>query len=162
MYCPNCGKANSSAQKFCRSCGLNLEDTTRSLVGQLPTEEQDRRLIERKRFVERTLLMIGGAGLTVFTLLVIWMIVTDIILNQGHVAGGLIAVAFVIAMAFALSLIGYRQSLLQAIGKRRPNEVEALPTDPSTRQLPDSYFEHVPSVTESTTELLAAKSRSTE
>lgn len=27
MFCPNCGEQNSLEQKFCRNCGINLEQT---------------------------------------------------------------------------------------------------------------------------------------
>ena len=34
MFCPNCGAKNSSEQKFCRSCGMNLEQTALDLADQ--------------------------------------------------------------------------------------------------------------------------------
>lgn len=34
MYCPDCGKTNSAEQKFCRACGLQLEQVVQSLVAQ--------------------------------------------------------------------------------------------------------------------------------
>jgi zinc-ribbon domain len=36
MYCPNCGKENAEARRFCRSCGLSLQAIT-PLAGESPT-----------------------------------------------------------------------------------------------------------------------------
>ena len=33
MFCPNCGKDNSNEQKFCASCGTNLEAVAQALTG---------------------------------------------------------------------------------------------------------------------------------
>ena len=101
MYCPNCGKANSSEQKFCRSCGLNLEDATRSLIEQLPAGEQDQRLLRRKQLVERVLLILGGVGITAFVCLIIGTIITEIIIGKGNVIGGIVFIAFILGMAVA-------------------------------------------------------------
>ncbi|NNE97447.1 MAG: zinc ribbon domain-containing protein, partial [Pyrinomonadaceae bacterium] len=33
MFCPKCGKGNSSEIKYCASCGTNLEAISRALTG---------------------------------------------------------------------------------------------------------------------------------
>ena len=161
MYCPNCGKANSSEQKFCRACGLNLEDTARSVTEQLPAAMQDQRLAKRKQLVENLLFGIAGVGITAFVLLIIGTIISEIIIGKGNVVGGIVFIAFLLAMGVALLLVLYRQSLIEATAKRplpvNDNELadgETPLPEASTRQLADPYFEPVPSVTEPTTDLL--------
>lgn len=157
MYCPNCGKTNSSENKFCRACGLNMEDATRSLIDQLPAVEHDRRIVERKRLVENVLLKIGGVGLAAFILLILWVIVTEIIIGKGQLVGGIIGVLFVLGMSSALALVAYRQFLIEATAKRKLPAAGTPIMDAATRQLTDPYFEPAQSVTESTTDLLSTE-----
>jgi hypothetical protein len=35
MFCPNCGTENNKHQNFCRFCGLNIEESAKSLKSQL-------------------------------------------------------------------------------------------------------------------------------
>ena len=35
MYCPKCGKENSHEQRFCRSCGLNLQTISQAMTHEL-------------------------------------------------------------------------------------------------------------------------------
>jgi len=37
MYCPNCGKENPEARRFCRSCGLSLQSIAPASAGESPT-----------------------------------------------------------------------------------------------------------------------------
>jgi hypothetical protein len=41
MYCPGCGKENSEQQRFCRSCGLNLQTIFRAAGSELSRRKQD-------------------------------------------------------------------------------------------------------------------------
>src|SRR5215216_6097742 len=42
MHCPNCGKQTSLNQKFCRSCGMNLETVSRVLTEHLSVADPDK------------------------------------------------------------------------------------------------------------------------
>ena len=47
MYCPSCGQATSTEQKFCRSCGLSLEKVAESVAEQRPATELSKHLKDR-------------------------------------------------------------------------------------------------------------------
>jgi len=158
MYCPNCGKPNSSEQKYCRACGLNLEDTSRSVTEQLPAALQDQRLAKRRDLVEKILLGLAGVGITAFVLILI----STIIIAKGNVLGGIVFITFLVGMAVALMLVLYRHSLIEASAKRplQANDSRETSLPPTTaRQLADPYFEPVPSVTEPTTDLLSTTAK---
>ena len=62
VFCPNCGAKNTIEQNFCRFCGLNLQETTKSLVAQVTfgknaNELKQLRLI--KKFTELRFKHIG-------------------------------------------------------------------------------------------------------
>src|ERR1700730_13300842 len=46
MYCPNCGKENPEARRFCRSCGLSLQTIAPALAGGSPTPSVDESSVE--------------------------------------------------------------------------------------------------------------------
>ena len=54
MFCPNCGANNNKKQNYCRFCGLNLQDTARSLTNQVVFGE-DSNLLKRLSSVRRIL-----------------------------------------------------------------------------------------------------------
>lgn len=159
MYCPNCGQVTPTEQKFCRSCGLNLEKAAQSVVEQLPAVELNKHLRERQRRIERLLYILGGSAAVVFFVALFWTIINEIIIGKGHVLGGLIFLAFVLGFVVFALLMLYRESLLRASGKR-PETQPALPqAEHTARLLPESRVEPIPSVTERTTELLRTEKR---
>jgi hypothetical protein len=153
--------ANSSEQKFCRACGLDLEDAKRSLIEQLPAAIQNQRLSIRRQKVERLLHVLAGVGITAFAVILISTIITEIIIGKGQLLGGIVFIAFFLGIVLFLLLVLYGESLKKATGDRKLPDVETPRMDtPPTRQLSDPYFEPVPGVTESTTELLSAEIKS--
>lgn len=160
MYCPNCGQATSTEQKFCRSCGLSLEKTAQSVVEQLPAVELNKHLRERQRRVERLLYTLGGSAAVVLVVSLFWTITNEIIIGKGHVVGGLIFLAFILGFIVFALLMLYRESLLKASSKRSSAQPTLPQVEHTARLLPESYIEPIPSVTERTTELLVAKKKS--
>jgi ribosomal protein L37E len=157
MFCPNCGKANSTDQKFCRSCGFNLAETTRSVVQQRPAGESGYHLNTRKELVEKMLLSILGVGLAGGVAILIWGIITSIILDKGQLLGGLLGIALVLAAAVTLVLVVYRQVLIDKAAKvryphpsflfpnQRPDSWENRPLNrslPSPNRLPIFWYEN--------------------
>lgn len=65
MYCPNCGKENSAEQKFCRLCGLSLEQAVQSLAEQLPALELDKNLRVRQARVDRLITIVAGGAISI-------------------------------------------------------------------------------------------------
>jgi hypothetical protein len=158
MYCPNCGKTNSAGQKFCRSCGLQLEKVAQALAEQLAGSELEAGLDRRRRRLEKVIKVVGGATAAVVVGSVMWGIIYEMVLS-GEILVGAVFLAFIVGLvAFALLML-YRESLLTASGKRR-TALTALAQPGDTKRLPSgSQFEPAPSVTEHTTELLTVEKK---
>ena len=163
MYCPSCGAINTTDQRFCRSCGLNLEPAAESLLAQVPgsgTSGLDR----RQRSIEKFGQIAFGGFIVVVGLAVIGLIIA--ILDRMVFSGdrpwvGILLMAFLIFAALTLAYVFLREDLKEkrkaarAIGPPQHEDLE-MPAVTS-RLLEEREFEPVPNVTEHTTELLPQK-----
>ncbi len=160
MYCPNCGNKNSVDQRFCRSCGLGLEKAAQSLTEQLPTKA-DLSLEQQKERFER----LGVAALSVFGFgvlsFILYSVFYKLMLSEGRVLAALGVIALLIVMGCGLLsviLFAKANEVKQASAKRAVNEPEELQSERPTQDLlPEAHPAPVYSVTDRTTELLAAK-----
>lgn len=161
MYCPNCGKQNSTDQKFCRSCGLGLQKVVQTLGEQLPTK-LDLSLQQKKERFEK----LGVAALSIFgvgvAIPILYGIFYKMMYSQGKVIAGLGLLALIIVLGCGL---------LSVILFAKANEVRETPANqPSrgqpelhrqgdTRELPEHSAPETPvfSVVDRTTELLPQK-----
>lgn len=157
MFCPNCGANNSTEQKFCRSCGLNLEKSAESLLEQIPSAESAG-LLKRERNLEKFgKVAFTGFGLVLLTGIcaIIYLIITKVILSGNSVFGGIMLIAFIIFSALALTYVALNEDLKEKRQKANPALQNDLPEKKDTAKLlEDKPFEPVPSVTENTTDLL--------
>ena len=158
MYCPSCGKTNSSEQKFCRSCGLNLEEIGQSLAKQAPAEELNQRLQAKRRKVERLINILAGGTISILVLAVLWGIIYEIIIVKGAVLGGSIFLSFFVGLILFTVLVIYRESVLKASGERQAVPHRMPEVGDTARFVPDSSIESLPAVTDRTTELMVKKS----
>ena len=165
MFCPNCGANNTTEQNFCRSCGLNLEDTAKSLLLQIPSAETAN-LIRRERLLEK----FGNIAFTGFGIVlliaiggIIYAIITGMILSGKNPWAGILMVAFIIFAALTLSYVVFNEDLKekkQKLSLRAQNELSE--TKPTGRLLEEKPFEPVPSVVENSTELLLVENKTKE
>jgi len=162
MFCPNCGANNSTEQKFCRSCGLNLEKTAETLLEQIPSAESAK-LFKRERNLEKFgSIAFGGFGLVILTAIsaIIYLIITKMILTGSSVFGGILLIAFLVFAALTLAYVGFNEDLKERKQKANPSLKSELTEKQETEKLlEEKYFEPVPSVTENTTDLLYAESK---
>jgi hypothetical protein len=157
MFCPGCGSTNGNDQKFCRACGLDLEDSIRSLDEQLAG--QDFGTAKRKRIVERILFSLGGIGFTAFVILIVSTIITEIIVGKGNIVGGIIFIAFILGIAVFALLVLYRESLSDAKRKTHPQASASGLSAQDTTKLIERSSEPALSVTDETTRELELVNR---
>ena len=162
MFCPNCGANNSTEQKFCRSCGLNLERTAESLIEQMPSAESAK-LLKRERNLEKFgNIAFGGFGVVLFIaiLSIIYLIITKVILSGNSVFGGILLIAFIVFAALTLAYVAFNEDLKERKQKMNPMLKNELSEKKDTAKLlEEKPFEPVPSVTENTTDLLYAEQK---
>jgi hypothetical protein len=154
MYCPNCGRANSTQQRFCRSCGLGLEKTVQSLTEQLPVGTLDEQIQKRQQNVERLIRIAGGSAISIVVGAVLWGIIYEIIIVKGEVLGGSIFLAFVVGLVLVAALAVYRDLLTQASRNQRLIQPETARVANTAEPLVAQSVESTPAITEHTTELL--------
>lgn len=162
MFCPNCGANNSTEQKFCRSCGLNLERTAESLIEQMPSAESAK-LLKRERNLEKFgNFAFGGFGvvLLIAILSIIYLIITKVILSGNSVFGGIILIAFIVFAALTLAYVVFNEDLKERKQKMNPTLKNELSAKQDTAKLlEEKPFQPIPSVTENSTELFPIENK---
>lgn len=160
MFCPACANPNSVEQKFCRSCGMNLESSATSLLEQYP--DGSRSDLQRK---ERSLERFGkvaftglGVVVSIGVLGVIYAILENMVLSGRRPYAGVLLIAFVVFAALGLAYVMWAESLKDQ--RQKLNNPRELPSPEPNLQLPPRDTKHLipaPSVIEGTTELLDIK-----
>ena len=161
MFCPNCGAKNGAEQKFCRSCGMNLEQTAVTLADQFGADfEISSRSVDRF-FNSLGKFAFGGFG-TVLVIgigFLIYSVISKFIVDGSQVAFGVFLILFLIFASLSLVYVIYNESKKdkkRAASDERGRELSSAATqnllsEPS--QMP------IPSVVDDTTELLRIESK---
>jgi hypothetical protein len=170
MYCPNCATKAAADQRFCRSCGLNLEAHAEMLTAQLAAGGFDTASLEgiERRERRRKKLQRYGFFTTAAGLLYLFAVgalgLTQKLAGQVDPADELSQywlVALGLPVLFAgVCLLGYWAYL--SLPKASASQPTRLPQPPATMRLPSERSpEKISSVTEHTTELLETSTRDT-
>jgi uncharacterized membrane protein YvbJ len=162
MFCPNCGANNSTEQKFCRSCGLNLEKSAESLLEQLPNAESANLSMQNRLIEKFGNFALGGLGLVILAAVIafIYIIFEKMILTGGNIAAGILLIAFLIFAFLTLVFVFFNESLKEKKAKINPALSNELTGAKNTgKLLEEKPFEPVPSVTENSTELLVVENQ---
>lgn len=160
MFCPNCGANNSTDQKFCRSCGLNLEKSAESLLEQLQKSD----FSKAENYLEK-LGTVGFFGLAAVYLAAISLL-SYVVFNKFVLSGeiekiifGVVIIAMFIFATLMLAYVALNESLKEQKEKLNaslPKEIEKKDT---AKLLEEKPFEPIPSVTEDSTELIYAENK---
>lgn len=152
MFCPNCGSKNGIEQNYCRGCGLKLDAIVEAVAGQFPSEAYA--ALQRRREIFRKLgvLNFSIAGFVGFSLILFKAAQYKAILFGEEI---LIWSAIGAVVAFSLlSAFFFSYPRLFMKGTSRPAAEDRL-ADPVTADLiEDRPIDHVPTVTDNTTETL--------
>jgi len=148
-------------QKFCRSCGLNLEPAAISLREQRPGTPQ----VELQR-QERSLERFGNVAFTAFGIVlllgflaILYAVYENMIATGRRPWTGSLIILFLITAAMSLGYVFWREHLNDKRQKlQNTSAPESLTTTATTgKLLNESTIEPVPSVVEDTTKLLTGE-----
>ena len=162
MFCPNCGANNSTEQKFCRSCGLNLEKTAESMLEQIPSAESAELLKRQKNLEKFGNIVFGGFGVVILTAIsaMIYFVFTKMILSGENIFAGILLIAFLVFAGLSLTYVAFNEDLKERKQKANPTLKNELTKKQDTAKLlEEKPFEPIPSITENSTDLLFVENK---
>ncbi len=163
MFCPGCAAKNSVDQKFCRSCGLNLEMTAQSLLEQKPGDKLAKAGIAEKRLEKFGNIAFGGLILVgiVAVLGMIYTIFQKFIMSGEGIISGIIFILLLIFAMLGIAYVIFNESLKEKrLAAKNPHIEPSVESADTDRLLEEGSFDPIPpSVTEDTTALLGVKQK---
>ncbi len=162
MFCPNCGANNSTEQKFCRACGLNLEKSAESLIEQMPSA-QTANLLRHEKAIERFgNFALGGLGVVGLVAVTagLYVLVTKFIITGTNIFAAVLLISFFAFAFLSLIFVVFNETLKEKKQKINSGLSTELTEPKNTgKLLEEKLFEPAASVTENSTELLYAENR---
>jgi len=158
MFCPNCGAKNNKKQNYCRFCGLNLQDTAKSLTNQIVFGE-DSKLLKTLSSVKRTVDFASGAliGALIVGIVAYLFFAPEFGKNLLKISLGIF-----LLLTMVQESIGYFQRKERSKSKTdrfEPQTVEKFESKDIAKLLEEKPFEPVPSVVENSTELFPIENK---
>lgn len=148
MFCPNCGTKNEIQQSFCRSCGMELKNIAQTLSKNAGLKIEDSDWLKKLG-----VFTIGSFSALIICLLTI-AVFSSLRLNIGS-AFVFMMVLFGLTLGYLSVILFDKHQLKKAMKTKAenylaPQQIERWNTN---KQLIESSFEPIPSVTENTTDL---------
>lgn len=161
MFCPNCGANNTTEQKFCRSCGLNLEQTAASLLLQIPSA-QSANLMRREKLIEKFgKFALGGLGIigVIAVIAGIYVLIARIIATGTDIFTTILLIGFIVFALLSLIFVFFNESLKEKKANFNSELKKNLIEKDTGKLLEDRTFAPISSVTENSTDLLKSRNR---
>jgi hypothetical protein len=160
IFCPNCSAKNKIEQNFCRFCGFNLQDTTKSLIAQLSIDKTARQFNQLKLIKKLTdsasvgLVVIVSTGILFY----LYAVLTQMVFSGKRVLLGL----FLIYMVFQFFGRFIRRILRNRIiedGAETDSPPKELEEKETAKLLEEKPFARAAGLKENSTELLFAENK---
>lgn len=151
MFCPNCGANNSKKQKYCRFCGLNLQDTVKSLMNQLIFGEDSKLL----KTLSSTRRIVGSASTALVGITIVGLVAYYFFAYAFGKELVKLSLGIFFLLKIIQEIIGYfqRQERSKSQTNKFRRNTEQLESGDAVRLLEHKPFEPAPNVVENTTEL---------
>lgn len=152
MFCPNCSKENPEKQKFCTSCGLNLQPVVQAMTHQ--SGDQASGLIFEKI---RHLLASSWPKSLTYSLFVLLLGLMVVIIGTTLLKEKPVAAIGVMITLLGIALIGFKGVVMIMHEPKRLNQSPFLPQAEPTSKLPEALHSGLAfSITDPTTRELDA------
>jgi hypothetical protein len=152
MYCPNCGKENPEARRFCRSCGLSLQAITPALAGESPTPSVEESSVEPLSRLQAA----WQNPLIYALLLIIFGVIMGAVSERALRSQTAHDIGTIIAL-LGVGLLGLKGVMLIVTPPRRAAPAKrVMPAEQTSELRPTLLSAEPPSVTENTTRELDA------
>lgn len=160
MHCPSCGAETTLEQRFCRSCGMDLETVSNLVIAHSSPEALKREKSLTKKAIQQRMYQSFKWGMIFF---IFGMASLATVKTLGFAKVFNLGPLFLLFLGMGIMLFGALSPMrdhhaLQARKTLPPKQTGELHEAETTRELPAARVPvSVPSITERTTQLIATE-----